>query len=478
MQRSFFGFGEKVFLVVLILFLALAGFFMTYQYQREKTYKIELLDTKLQDFNNDCFESIDTLNVEAFQTFLIKHPMDKLRLTAIFPNGKVLFDNDTISTNLENHKNRKEVREAIAYGKGNDINRRSRTLGEKFFYSATYFHGKAQGQDIIIRSALPYDVSLGKSLKADPTYIWVTLVVTIILAILLFRFSKRLGRNILALRTFAKNAEQGTETDVIAREKFSNDELGEISRYVMNLYVQLKESEEDKARLKRQLTQNIAHELKTPVSSIQGYLETIVNNESTMDETTRHRFLSHCYAQSERLANLLSDISVLNRLDDGQENIETSKIDISKMVKDIVSETSLQMTQNHITFNNLLPKSLIIEGNVSLVYSIFRNLTDNAIAYAGKNVNITLKCADDTDNDFYHFTFYDNGVGVPEEHLPHLFERFYRVDKGRSRKLGGTGLGLAIVKNAVIFHGGTIRVYSQVGGGLAFDFSLKKEMEK
>jgi signal transduction histidine kinase len=94
----------------------------------------------------------------------------------------------------------------------------------------------------------------------------------------------------------------------------------------MNLYVQLKESEEDKARLKRQLTQNIAHELKTPVSSIQGYLETIVNNESTMDETTRHRFLSHCYAQSERLANLLSDISVLNRLDDGQENIETSKL--------------------------------------------------------------------------------------------------------------------------------------------------------
>lgn len=108
-----------------------------------------------------------------------------------------------------------------------------------------------------------------------------------------------------------------------------------------------------------------------------------------------------------------------------------------------------------------------------MLYSVFRNLTDNAIAYAGQNATITVQYLDE-DSDHYYFSFSDNGVGVPPEHIPHLFERFYRVDKGRSRKLGGTGLGLAIVKNAVILNGGKISVKIAKSGGLEFNFSLKK----
>ena len=114
----------------------------------------------------------------------------------------------------------------------------------------------------------------------------------------------------------------------------------------------------------------------------------------------------------------------------------------------------------------------MINGNQSMVYSIFRNLTDNAIAYAGEGTTITIRCREQ--NDRYHFTFSDNGGGVEKVHLSRLFERFYRVDKGRSRKVGGTGLGLAIVKNAVLLHGGTITASNIPEGGLAFDFSLKK----
>ena len=189
--------------------------------------------------------------------------------------------------------------------------------------------------------------------------------------------------------------------------------------------------EEEQIRLKRQLTQNIAHELKTPVSSIQGYLETIVNNENLPKEKM-NVFLERCYAQSNRLSRLLRDISVLTRMDEAANMIDMEKMDISVLVTNIVNEVSLELEEKHIT--------------------CFRE-----------------------DEKFYYFSFADTGVGVSPEHLNRLFERFYRVDKGRSRKLGGTGLGLAIVKNAVILHGGNISAKNSQGGGLEFVFTLAKE---
>ena len=142
--------------------------------------------------------------------------------------------------------------------------------------------------------------------------------------------------------------------------------------------------------------------------------------------------------------------------------------------RNILNEVTLELEEKQITAHNMLPEGLTIQGNSSLLYSIFRNLTDNAIAYAGTHISITIRCFRE-DERFYYFSFSDTGVGVGPEHLSRLFERFYRVDKGRSRKLGGTGLGLAIVKNAVILHGGTIFAKNTPGGGLEFIFTLSKE---
>ena len=231
--------------------------------------------------------------------------------------------------------------------------------------------------------------------------------------------------------------------------------------------------QEEESRMKRQLTQNVSHELKTPVSSIQGYLETILSNPD-LSPDKRQFFLERCYSQSTRLTGLLRDISVLNRLDEASEMFDLTEVNITKLIAEIQKECSQDMEEKHITSEIILPGDPTVFGNNSLLYSIFRNLYDNAIAYAGENIRITVNCYKE-DPKYYYFSFSDNGVGIPEEHINRIFERFYRVDKGR-RKIGGTGLGLSIVKNGVNFHKGQISAKSSPGKGVTFFFTLKKKL--
>lgn len=232
--------------------------------------------------------------------------------------------------------------------------------------------------------------------------------------------------------------------------------------------------QEEESRMKRQLTQNVSHELKTPVSSIQGYLETIISNPDLSPEK-RQFFLERCYSQSTRLTGLLRDISVLNRLDEASDMFDLSEVNITKLIAEIQKECSKEMEEKHISSEVILPGNPIVTGNNSLLYSIFRNLYDNAIAYAGDHIKITVNCYKE-DPKYYYFSFSDNGVGIPGEHINRIFERFYRVDKGRSRKIGGTGLGLSIVKNGVNFHKGQISAKSSPGKGVTFFFTLKKKV--
>ena len=231
---------------------------------------------------------------------------------------------------------------------------------------------------------------------------------------------------------------------------------------------------EEQTRLKRQLTQNVAHEFKTPVCSIQGYLETILQNypDNITQEQLRH-FLERCYSQSTRLDHLVQDITQLNEMSSGVQRVNKEPVDLSVLVDGLLQEVNNKVVDLGMTVENMLPSSLMLTADSSMLYSIFRNLLDNAIAYSGEGAVVKI-CCFRSDEAYYYFSFSDNGVGVPEECLPRLFERFYRVDKGRSRKLGGTGLGLAIVKNAVLLHGGTISARNTQGGGLEFVFKLQR----
>ena len=222
-------------------------------------------------------------------------------------------------------------------------------------------------------------------------------------------------------------------------------------------------------QMRRELTQNIAHELKTPVASILGYTDTILDDPQMSPETQR-QFIQRTNAQAQRLTALLQDISTLNRMDYAAHQLTMERTDVSEIVGDIVQEITIPLEKRHMRLNNCLPQSIIITGNPSLVYSIFRNLIDNAINYAGEGTTIDISAKPSDDR--WTFRFRDNGVGIAPEHLPRIFERFYRIDKSRSRSMGGTGLGLAIVKNAVVLHGGTITVRLAENGGLEFEFTL------
>ena len=184
-----------------------------------------------------------------------------------------------------------------------------------------------------------------------------------------------------------------------------------------------------------------------------------------------HQFIERCYAQTNRLSDLLKDISVLNRIDEAGENFTTEDINIRNLVEEIFEDSEELLNEKKMNFEIRMPDNIMYKGNPMLVYSIFRNLLDNAIAYAGDGKSIIVNCYRQDKNALY-FSFSDNGCGIEDQHLNRIFERFYRVDKGRSRKLGGTGLGLAIVKNAVLFHKGEITVKNKPDGGLEFLFSL------
>lgn len=232
-----------------------------------------------------------------------------------------------------------------------------------------------------------------------------------------------------------------------------------------------REQTEKENRMRRELTQNIAHELKTPVASILGYTDTILDSPDMTDEV-KHQFIVRTNAQAHRLTTLLQDISTLNRMDYARDMITMERVNVSELFADIAEETALAMQHRQITLHNYLPQSIIVQGNYSLLYSIFRNLMDNAINYAGKHV--TIEVSAEQSPDCWSFTFKDNGIGIPAKHQNRIFERFYRIDKGRSRDMGGTGLGLSIVKNAVLLHGGNIMVGTPDTGGLAFEFTIKK----
>lgn len=463
------SFTKSLYLASLFLIILLALSFTIYQHQREKAYKIDVLEAKMQVYNLQM-EAIlgDKLSdPEAFNNYVANNMIaPNLRVTLINSNGYVLLDsyNEDVSF-MENHLDREEVQKALENKEAYSLKRAS-SLSGNFFYSASYFPER----QLIIRSAIPYNSQLVNSLKSNNNYILFIIFITALLCFALYKYINRIGKHIEHLKNFAIKAQDGKELSPEDTAIIPNDELGEISKNIISLYFKLKHSEEDKLRLKRQLTQNAAHELKTPASNVKAYLETLTSNPQ-MDEEQKAYALERAYAQSKRMCNLLNDMSTLTRLDEGASFDLSKEFDLAELIYFLKEDYKSEAQDKGITISIGVPADLKYKGNANLIEGIFRNIIENSIAYSKGN-SISIICFEDKEK--YSFSISDNGNGVGPNDLAHLFERFYRVDKGRSREMGGTGLGLAIVKNSVTLHGGTVNAISTPGGGLTIKFSLRK----
>ncbi|CDE08768.1 MAG: ATP-binding protein [Prevotella sp.] len=406
---------KRLFLGLLFYSWLLVGSLALFQYQREKKFKAEELNSRLQVVNDLILSRLDSTGR------LTVPPVDihGLRISVIDKQGKVIYDNSLDALPGTSHLNREEIAEALATGEGYTLRRHSDTNGKTYFYSAT------RGDKYVVRTAIPYSMNLNHVLAADGAFLWFMLAVTAVMSIMGYFATRRMGSDI----------------------------------------------EKEESRIKRQITNNLNHELKTPAASMQVCLETLLEHPD-LDAERRNNFIKRCYDANQRLQSLLADVSALTRIEDGGKQIDRQKINAGGVVAEVCKEYEEVARGKNFTINNKVPDELWIQGNASLLASVFRNLINNALAYSeGSKITISLLRRTPTE---YIFSFADNGKGVPQRHINKIFERFYRVDKGRSRQSGGTGLGLAIVKNAVQWHGGTIKAENLPLGGLRFIFSLRK----
>lgn len=480
------GYSRRLFLWLVAYSLLLVGLVVVFQYNREKQIKAEELNARLQMVNSwiitrlgEGIQPVDILAEASSERACGIFPdFRNMRLSVLDNRGDIIYDNSAGELS-ENHLDRNEVAEALALGEGFTTRRHSETTGDTYFYSATL---APDGR--IVRTAVPYSMSLSQLLSADYGFLWTLGAITLVMCGIGYVATLRLGRNISRLSEFAAAAERG---DPIAGcEPFPHDELGDISSHIVRLYIRLQKALADRDRehasalreqhekqlIKRELTNNINHELKTPVASIRICLETILHHPE-LDHKSRNKFLERSMANCLRLQRLLSDVASLTRLEDGSANIHFERVDLSEIIYEVVDELSPRAGSIGMRIDVKIPPHLYLEANRNLMESVFHNLIDNAMNYSGGS-KITIRSHSESSRRIT-LTLADDGCGVAEEHLPRLFERFYRVDKGRSRSLGGTGLGLAIVRNALALHGGSITVGNLRHGGLIFRISIPTE---
>ncbi len=460
--------------MVLLLWLII-GVFVVFQYHRESGYKTRLMQDQLSAITNRVIYYYERdLDLNQFINFIGQFYdgsiFDELKISVYDSNGDLLYNlGEAIPLDAVN-----------TIPSNNDSGMIKHADDKSLFYLTSTQSNDGQ---INVLTAMPYTISIYDAIAFDPR-MWIVIGVLVLVVTVVAYYSTRLlTRNITLLQAFARRASRGeTFKDI---DRFSHDELGDISREIIKLYREKQSAMlaserehsiaihaiEEKARIKRQLTNNINHELKTPIGVIRGYIDTILDDPD-MDSDARTHFLRRTQQNVERLCSLLNDVSTITRLDESGKNIPVSKVDMHDLLYSIENDVIASHIAPNMTFSFDLPFDCSVVGNESLLNGMLMNLIKNASIHS-HGTEMGFKLVSESAK-YYTFAFYDNGTGVADTHLSHLFERFYRIDSGRSRKVGGTGLGLPIVKNTIQSLGGSISVHNRSTGGLEFVFTLIK----
>lgn len=363
-----------------------------------------------------------------------------LRITLLSGDGTVLLDGEADVSLMENHANRPEIQAAVKNGEGQAI-RISETLGRN-----TYYYAMQTEEGKILRVSTEAKNLLSFFVMLAPSLIFIVVVLFVMAFIVAHFLSKSLIRPIEQL---AENMESNEE---IAHY----EELEPFVKMIREQHADILKS----AKMRQEFTANVTHELKTPLTSISGYAELIENGMASEADVTR--FAQGIRTNANRLLILINDIIRLSELDSVEEEVPMEKINLYEMASTCVEMLEPNAEKHGVTIL-LTGEDVYISGNKMMMEELLYNLCDNAIRYNNTNGSVTVDvCIHEKKS---VLTVSDTGIGIPKEHQERIFERFYRVDKSRSKSTGGTGLGLAIVKHIIAKHHAILEVESEVGRG-------------
>lgn len=428
---------------------------------RDMLYMLEVLDGSL-DYEGDLEKTMKKLD----------SVMDgnNSRLTVIDLDGTVVADTQAQMDEMDNHLDREEIQDALEKGSGY-ARRRSDTLDEGMLYVAY----RSRNADVILRAAVPYSGFQ----QYLPLFFPASVLSLLIAVVGSFIVTTRLVSSITKpLQDISKEMlkVKGDYTE-LNFEHCQYPEINVIADTTMKMSKNVKDylNQIEKERMIRQeFFSNASHELKTPITSIQGYAE-LLESGMIQDEATKADFASRIKKEAVRMTGLINDILMISRLEAKEAEVTFSDVRVSVLLEEIIDSLKPQAAEAQV-FVHVDCQPLMIHANLQQMRELLTNLISNAIKYnrPGGQVWINIR---ETDGQMV-IRVKDNGVGIPSDSLDRIFERFYRVDKGRSRKQGGTGLGLSIVKHIVNFYHGTIHVSSEPDMGSEFTVFLPMFPEK
>ena len=425
--------------MVLILGLALLlsyGFFsFIVYYQNLSLLKSEVkqearyIRTAVDIVGSDYLERLDNVEVNT-------------RVTRIGSDGTVLYDSGGDERLLENHKGREEVKQALASGEG-EITRMSDTRDREMYYYATMLD-----DGTVLRVSKNMESLAGTAFRMLPVMFLIAAVMILLTVILASWQTRRLIKPI-------------NELDI---EHPLNNMVYEELTPLLTAMDQSNREKEEVSNMRKEFSANVSHELKTPLTSISGYAEIMKNGLVRPQDIPN--FSERIYKEARRLITLVEDIIKLSKLDEESVELEKEDVELYGLCREIVSRLSPQANARRVQVS-VQGEQVVYRGIRQILDEMIYNICENAIKYNNEGGRVVVWCGKTLNGAKISVT--DNGIGIPEEHLDRIFERFYRVDKSHSKERGGTGLGLSIVKHGAILHGAKVQVESKVGEGTRID---------
>lgn len=395
---------------------------------------------------------------------LIGNTNKNLRATIINLEGKVLGDSETVIYLMDNHKDRKEVSEAIKKGYGEDV-RISETTGINTIYTATKIN-----DNIILRLSYPLSQTYDFIKIMIPIIVVLSIIMFIIINILTNNLSYKLLMPLTDINELLKNKEQDNNLISSSNRYFKEVEpvLNNIDYLIKKLHYDFEEMEKTQ-QMRTDFVANVSHELKSPLTSIKGFAELISSGLVTTQDK-QNDYLKRIVSESDRLLNIINDILRLSEA----ESVKVDSSSLKPVYLHKVAENVIKSLESLGTEKNIM---MFVTGEGAIkalekdMWELIYNLVDNAIRYGKKNGFAQVKIESTGKNTIIMVK--DDGIGIDKEHQPRIFERFYRVDTSRSRKSGGTGLGLSIVRNIAAKYGGIVTIDSSKGTGATFKVEFR-----